>query len=803
MYRTTLPSGSNIVPWSPETATGLVGKYANHGIYGSATAILPVVFDNAIHLFYWKEDTICHAVFDGTTWTARPPIPGAYRPFGFAVATAKSGRPVLCFGGVQLSATEPLVLTLIRAGDGVVEPGPIIELEQVQSRNYFGAAWGTLAGGTQANVIQVFGNNTNRMSPMRCCEVNIETNGVSPWSYTGLFTESNGFYPIAVAECSVVQAVDNKSFRKYLQVSGQLLHTSNIGTYVWEETFASYSSDYFECLETEGKVLNTAATEEKGSWLLIGVIEGVPPFTRNGSILDQPKSEVTYARSKEESAEIYTQFDTHISLMAGASMEGVFDVSATVDTAFGTVYSQTTVNWTTVTKEFSNERTGDNRDGEWGSLLIAKPTLTNYPYACKSQDQSQVLSRYNVLQVTNVTIEAEPYLLEAPPPGMKVRERSSHPGYWSRQSLASIRGFKSVEHNTLTSNTIMDKDGVELGKKETSTLLNTSKVSLELSAEVSVEFFKFGMSGGFSYECGVSFSTQMSEACAASILKLPAASGVRWGVTSLKLTPYYYEPKPNLMLASRAEKPFWVPDLYFQKNYAPWCLSWGAKLSPVRIDGTSLPVEVSREVLVSRRNELRQQVAPSRQREQEARVRYEAALNDPFNYVFYIENIALPNHRMQAVSRASIGVELQPKDGTNDHWQRWKLIPNGGKYTIRNMAFGDGSSVEVALDDATHPLKLRTTTGAANQTFGINQISGPTLLIWQGEGEQYFQAVYVGYYDVWVSPKSDAGRPWQMWQLIRTQEPCSTLIDELYREWQAREAELVTNPELEQLEALL
>ena len=418
--------------WLPETdegeRTGLLGGYPDCRPWGYPASLRAIVYDDKIYLFYWKDHHIYYAIFDGKTWTEKGVVFNAnYHPFYNVEVVIKNGKPVICFGGIPHVFDNHFWISYL-TGEINIEEGPKVYLDYVQWNNHFSIAHGSVKSGMQANMIQIFGNNSNWVvDQLRRCEVNIDTGQISSWSDTG-FDNAGGkrsFVPCEVVTAALALPNDPRNLRHFLVVfaKGPTTQDSPYAPANYRNYVSSYESDYFECsYQSDRLYTGDEATLEPNSWVLLGVVEGVPPFTRNGQ--ENPNTSfVKYGQSTEKSISITHNFETSISSTIGISLKESFDVSAKLGLTFGVSNDMVTKLVKSITVNLNN--TQDNQEGDYGWLIISKPYLRNRIYKRKTQNGSAELGTFNVIKVEDVGVTFEPYKLEAPPAGMYVRKKSS------------------------------------------------------------------------------------------------------------------------------------------------------------------------------------------------------------------------------------------------------------------------------------------------------------------------------------------------------------------------------------------
>jgi hypothetical protein len=202
------------------------------------------------------------------------------------------------------------------------------------------------------------------------------------------------------------------NLRQYITVTGSA-QTRLFDPRVLTLQVITYPSDRYIALDKSAAV-DTArdATQVPSAWSIVGVIEGVPPFTRNGTTGSVPKASVSFQQKDSKSTEVkvVNSFKSEVSLSPGSQVPS-FPVTADLSYGLDLARSSKTENTLTLQKTLDN--VSDNFDGAYGILIVAKPTIINYPFSHRTFGHTEV-ARVDRLIVDQMDLYSEPYLLADP-----------------------------------------------------------------------------------------------------------------------------------------------------------------------------------------------------------------------------------------------------------------------------------------------------------------------------------------------------------------------------------------------------
>ncbi len=448
--------------------------------------------------------------------------------------------------------------------------GCYVPLEWIQHNGTLAMAAGTVpVPSTQdQRMVQIFGMNTGRNPQLRHFEFPLLGKHADQGCLLG--PVDSGFpgynlgqptYPIRIAAVSGFRATEGGS-RQFVTVAAEM-QSNRVLT-------ATYPSDQYIDLGVANQYpVNTAfgPTRMRSAWTLLGVIEGVPPFTRNGRPVGEinvPVSKVEYSESNEQAITFRNSYSFDLKVGLGG---GSIGVSAEVGYGVESIRSSTTT--ITVTEESFFENDEANEDGEYGYLLFARPSLNNYRYRWLSAAGHE-FGVVNQLLVPKYTLGSEPYRLTGDDryPGLPKRWPTSEPRAW-RQGLTPHEGIPAQERIELECG--LDPATRGSGKacsfKEAKTdLIATNQTwSVELSAEVK-DALKFSSSS--SVGLSNALETTKTRAGRAYVTTLPKPEpSYPNPIEKLHMMGYWITPDPK-----SDEKPYWVPDEFrFQR---PWLMTW-------------------------------------------------------------------------------------------------------------------------------------------------------------------------------------------------------------------------------------
>lgn len=348
-----------------------------------------------------------------------------------------------------------------------------------------------------------------------------------------------------------------------------------ITTAVWYDGItgirtATYPSDRYVDLGVANKhPVNTAfgPTRMRSAWTLIGVIEGVPPFTRNGRPVGEinvPVSKVEYAESKQKALTLKNSYAFDMKMALGGDNVGV-----SAEVGYGIELIRSSKQTITITEERFFENDERNEDGEYGYLLFARPSLNNYRYRWLSA-AGQELGIINQLTVPNYTLGSESYRLTGDDryPGLPKRWPTGEPRAW-RRGLTPHEGIPGQEQIALQCGLDPATRGgggrCAFEEARTNAIEVSQHWSVELSSGV-VDALKF--SAGSRVGLSNAIETTEIRSGRAFVGTLPKPEpGYPDPIEKLDMMGYWIEADPK-----SDEKPYWVPDEFrFQR---PWLMTW-------------------------------------------------------------------------------------------------------------------------------------------------------------------------------------------------------------------------------------
>ena len=573
--------------------THATGNYKTWNPYGSATTIKAVVFNDKIYLFYWdKDDGVLFKTFDGRDWSDRevvdladyPPI----EPFFIAEPVTRKGQSMLCVGGMD-TQLKHMSITYMDA-DGNQFRGPTIKniTGRVQTNNYITSCVGSLPGEEQGNMLQILTNNVSAVdSNLVRCEVNLETGKVSPWKDTKMAVtlrqQKDYFVPVTMTTVPTLDPKakpdDPANIRNHIVTFFKPILPAGQAVIYTEE------SDWFKDItprkkDPEGNVIKPSIdtdadkTKEPECWQIIGVVEGCPPFSRNGVEGSSATASVKYGRSTKEKISYKISYDLSISLEAELGM-GMVKLGGKAESTFGLANKSIHEVTRSVGTTFQN--TGDNDDGKKGWLIVSKPTLESKTYRRFAQNKSKQLGKFVVVSVTDVSLSFESYDLDNPPAGMLGRKKMSDLDYWKHNNphWADEYGGKITFHK-LDAIKVDNSGGSmtpSLSLKDEQETETSTKLSFEIATALGKKkLFNIKSKSGIELEFVNSVSKTITQDVSASLLLPKNKEGP---IHELTVKPGWFIPKEGVLLKDLGGKvPYWVSDGYAEANTIPWCLTW-------------------------------------------------------------------------------------------------------------------------------------------------------------------------------------------------------------------------------------
>jgi hypothetical protein len=558
--------------------TGFVGQYPNWFGVNAVASLHATVFHGKIYVFSMTADeTIRFVTFDGTNWAAGGQIRGKHGAGKllphYAVTPVMRRRtaqakptPQIAVCSQEVDDRSKAVFSFIQA-DNTVEYGVLVNdysRPWVANNDHLALVAGSIRDGFQARALQVFFTTSHaaNWSQLLRMEINLDTNDMSPWVDTGIQIVGDNFHRLFDVIAAPVAESDGISFRHYLTVMTAIRLKPHF--------IACYPSDRFVRTHEKTKVL-VDSEQDVGAWLLLGVIEGAPPFSRNGEPPSGPTSELQYGHSEMEAITVTSTFATSIGAMFGSAVDGSHDVSVELTASFSLLNKMSH----TVTNDvrFPFQNVGDNVDGAEGYFIVAHPYVSNRNYQRLSYDSRVELGTFHVTWIDKNDLTYERYRLAEPLPGMHRRGPSSNVGYWSDvKQFPEYETYRVRELNSMRAVAGAPAMRVGLQIDRVSETHVEGSTSLEFKSKFTIqELFKVGASARFSYTSRQVLASKITRSIQASV-SLPTGSR-QYG--EIRVLPAWYLPKDGATLPERGEqRPGWIPDRYFRARIAPWCITW-------------------------------------------------------------------------------------------------------------------------------------------------------------------------------------------------------------------------------------
>ncbi|NLF39545.1 hypothetical protein GX586_08880, partial [bacterium] len=319
---------------------------------------------------------------------------------------------------------------------------------------------------------------------------------------------------------------------------------------------------------------------------------GCPPFTRNGNNTENSMSKVAYTRGNDLSSthdfsfenEVYLKLAGIASLKAPTAEE-MLGFDAEIGASFK---NNTSIGWG-YTESFKSRGTETfysmttNKDGKYGQLVYAQPTIDTQPYCVYSQDGSVRLLSYNTVNVGMLNIGYEKFELANPPKGMVALEPTSDLPYWKNDRPEflsySPQVYKLLSKQLLPSQ-FSDSGGsfvrtwegyFEVGNKSSLGVIVNAKAVLFLGLKVESR-------NELSFEFKYSQKESWSEELSFNIGVIPAPpTGSSVNIQGMAVDAYCYMPMPGVDLR-KILRPEWLPDSRVNKQFqVPWLMTWKVK----------------------------------------------------------------------------------------------------------------------------------------------------------------------------------------------------------------------------------
>ncbi len=545
----------------------------------------PVVFNDLLYIFYWNNDGIAginYKCFDGMKWSDAKHLPLAttsndlvlesVKPYFFAEPVVIKDNSYVCMGvRFDLNPSEMQLFYIDR--DNNIKKGPLIRdfTSRAQANNSVSAAFGSLGGGKQqsGNMLQIFAYNCAAFdSNVVTREINLDTGEVFSWRDTNmavLWFDSKYTVPLPVVTAAV--GLSKKSFRQYIIV---LCNKSNFkGRYL-----IAYDSDYLQ-VEHDSGVISTS--DERGCWNLIGVVEGCPPFTRNGTGGESKTSSIVYGYSKTKNVKLETKYGLSLSLKGTLGNDSVSIGGQTKQTFGVNIDSSSTMTYSLI-MPLSN--VFSNKNGKEGWLLYAQPSLRSRTYqkfANMDTGKKNALCEYTAVNVESVAYAFIPYSLAHPPKGMIERAPSTDLESWKvNKPVENVHFINTNSINPLTVNLAGQESCTsKLTFDQSETVASSMETTMTISGKAAKkDMFELETEGSVTLGFTTSTTTSWSDSVEANLSIVPPEEGTE-GILSMEVTPLWYIVKDNVYMSDFKKKPYWVPDSHTKAcQSVPWCVSW-------------------------------------------------------------------------------------------------------------------------------------------------------------------------------------------------------------------------------------
>ncbi len=576
--------------WHPEGdangfKTGLKADYVTWGLKGAVHSLRVIEFNSKIYLFYSKNNNVHWATFDGTDWKeigaigpAGKPSEHKYIPIFNVTSVLHKGKQVICFAGFfQNSERDHMRISFINAEDTIEHDVAKVKLGHDQrDDDQFALAYGSRTTGPQTSVLQIFVN--GRGKNLYRTHYDIDNKVFGNWTDHKIESSRKGGIsdpPLNFCDTlSVSQAnADNKGLRTNIVVISNGVQNISGGFYNYP-IITSFPSDRLE-LDHEHSI--NMATQpydhEVGTWTLIGVVEGVPPYSRNGHPEPERTSKVEYGQSSSIQHLFSQTVDSSVSVFAGGAIKDVVSVTGEMRTSFAVTGELSR----TFSSKFAKDLTNglENPDGTKGMAIFSIPTIRNRNYLRKPATGDNVIGTFALTQVTEVDIQDRFYDLEKPIEGMLARPKSDQLLDWGENSVRNYPDIPSVKSNSIQANAGGAPRSVALNETIKKSQKTTGVVGISFKASATIlELFKIGGSTGVSIATTNSITSTFTRSITAKLeLPIPNPAGEDQGLDRINVVAHWYLPPEDIEL-ELPKKPHWIPNQYFNRHFAPWCLTW-------------------------------------------------------------------------------------------------------------------------------------------------------------------------------------------------------------------------------------
>ena len=576
----------------------VMGAYSWLGAWRH-TPLKAVVFNGKIYLVVGATEGrfLLLSSADAKTWSWVATLDDAkswndeFLPEMSACVVSRKGQSMLCVTIMGTRTYQDWTYVRFFDANNRLEGGYHRHMDWVSPHHGVGVAAGSVKGSVQGQAVQIFAQNSVWPlfdGPPRRFALDVESGASQDWMDVRSSTASRDSF---IIPCDAVEATAPApggapgDVRKYI-VLFNMVGLNPVGQ--WIDAIV-YESDYYQA--GPNSTLNTAdaAKADPGCWSLVGVVDGAPPFTRNGNPGGGSMSAVTYGRSQSTSTNFDLEIECEIFAEAGLSAEaytkkksagGEFSMGVSLKTllAVATGYKETLdTKWST-----SLESMATNRNGSLGYLVYAKPTLSSRRYAVCTQDRSIKLAAFNLVNVSSVLFDPVPYRLAAPPAGMTARQPTSDLVYWKdlRGDLLSYDSRYVEFHEHGFAVTPIGKPDFTITKTVSTSTSIKGALTLEISGKGQLSL---GLGLGASaegrasttVELVTSTSTKLGESVRVKMDELPEP-GPEAGVTidKLLINAAWYLPRPNVSAKDILPAPDWIPTARLGQAQAPWLITW-------------------------------------------------------------------------------------------------------------------------------------------------------------------------------------------------------------------------------------
>jgi hypothetical protein len=553
--------------WStPQEISGIEGEFREW--YSRIPhSIAATTLGDRLYLFYFRDWSICWITTDdGVKWSSENRLGGQHHPW-FAVTPAMvEGKPAICVAHTRREEEKVLrVSTIELASDPKVVADYRSFPMPVGWDQAFSMYYGTLTPieGAVKNPLYVFRTAASVGDGRDVHYLEVDLDGpqnAAGWKKTkisvGLEDVPHRFLDTAAV---AVPFREDGSFEQYAVL---FVHSADRAVR-YTQTYIG-KSDLWELVYQSDQRL------AEGDPVILGVVEGVPPFTRNGEAPDAATSTVQYGRRERRQVALRSTMETSITSKVGYE-DGPVKVSAGVRALFEVTNQLSSTHTSGVAFPFGNGR-GANENGEWGWFIEVASRLSGRRYSRRwNGPGGQPLGEAYVVAV-RPTFGYRSYKLEEPEPGMTRRPRSSRWADW-RRTFPRVDP-KLAEPLDVDQQLTVDAGGgsefLTMIEKEFSRT-ETGEIELFLDAQ-----FFFGISGSFKARVAIQQETTFSEAIEAT-LRIPGISGdVADPVRRMVVVARWYLPVPGAKMTP-GNRPEWVPSAHVGRGVIPWCMTWSVQ----------------------------------------------------------------------------------------------------------------------------------------------------------------------------------------------------------------------------------